>query len=223
LSLELRMLSLPKSFLSVKKYITMKKLFLLSMAAALSVGAFAQSGGRSIVLDGATQYKTPVNTVKPGALPVSPAQYSSFSSSTWDKGAKKTFTGGQYFSHFPFIDQLLGNAMSSGQTQLQPIWFDSTVRQRFSTGYGTINYSGAGANIDPISPIYSSDTDLVNQVYGLGAANTMKITAADDYYIDSVYITGTYLIADSTRTTDDSLIISVAPTGTYRYNLDGTR
>lgn len=166
------------------------------------------------------QYRVPVNTLKPGPVPASPAQYNS--PSTWGKGAKKTFSGGQYFSHFIFIDALLTNAMTTGgQTWLQPIWFDSTVTQRFNTGYGTINYSGAGANIDPSSEIFSSDTDLVNQVYGYGAGNTMKVTDSDDYKIDSVYITGAYIIEKPTRTTDDSLIVSVAPTGGY-YTFAGS-
>ncbi|MGN6567276.1 MAG: T9SS type A sorting domain-containing protein [Flavipsychrobacter sp.] len=201
----------------------MKKLLLLSTAAALSISAFAQSGGRSIMLDGGMEFKTPVNTVKPGALPPSPAQVHA---AAWSKGAKKTFSGGQYFSHFDFVNALLGNPFSStsGQTVLQPIWFDSTVTQRFSTGYGTINYSAAAANIDPLSSVYSSDTDLVNQVYGLtsGAGNLMKVDTGDSYQIDSVYITGAYVIEKPSRTTFDSLIVSVVPTGGYYYFVNST-
>jgi hypothetical protein len=198
----------------------MKKLLLLSTAAALSISAFAQSGSRSIMLENEAQNRTPINTIKPGAHPANPAQYNA--PSTWSKGAKKTFPTGQYFSQFPFVDALLGNTMSGGQEQLQPIWFDSTVRQLFSTGYGTINYSSAAANIDPMSSMFSSDTDLVNLVYGQTAGTTMKVDTSDDYTIDSVYITGAYIIAKPTRTTNDSLIISVAPTGGYYYFVSST-
>jgi len=198
----------------------MKKLFLLSMAAALSVSAFAQSGGRSIVLDGGTHvdYGTPYSGAKTAPM-ANPSKELNHSFS--NVGAKKTSPDPRFYSYFYFIDQILGNPFtgSGNLTVLQPIWFDSTVLQRFSTGYHTINYISAANTIDPTADEFNSDTDLVNTVYGLtsGAGNLMKVTTADDYSVDSIYVAGTYYLAKPTRTTWDSLIISVVPSGNYYY------
>lgn len=198
----------------------MKKLLLLSAAAALSISTFAQSGGRSIVLDGGTHpdFGMPYSGAKPAPM-ANPSK--NLNHAFTNSGAKKTLPDPRFYGYFYFIDQILGNPFtgSGNLTVLQPIWFDSTILQRFSTGYHTINYLSAANTIDPTANEFNSDTDLVNLVYGLssGASNLIQITGTDDYYVDSIFVAGTYYLAKPSRTTADSLIISVVPSGNYYY------
>ena len=119
------------------------------------------------------------------------------------RGAGKTTSGmDRWYSHVFCIDTLNSTTVSS---VVFPIWYDSTVRQRFSTGLGTINFLAVGEVVDPIYFNTFNDATLFDP------ATTMRVRPTDAYIVDSVNITAAY-VKVPTRPDNivDTLIFSVA-------------
>ncbi len=179
----------------------MKKLFLLTIGCAFALGASAQYA------------VSPVNNFKIGEPaeemygPVAPIRAAQAGSSQ-----KGTAGGSRWFSHLETITALNGSQLNGIYA---PIWFDSTVKQRFTSGLEKINYLSVYQYFQP--------TGWSNSGYRLWAdANVYQdnpiVVNGNPYTVDSVRITGAYLKNNNRPTSIvDTLIVSVAPTGGYYY------
>lgn len=177
----------------------MKKLFLLLAVGAIGVQASAQylvSPNRNNV------HKQPIventNLVMPSSLHGSSAN-------------KGTSVGNaRWYNHFDVINALSGGALDANLRAI-PIWFDSTVRQRFISGLEPVNYLSVSQIIDPIR------SDLFND------ANTypdaIRVSTTTPYRIDSISIAAVYQrMATRPVGIVDTLIISVV-NSTLTYQL----
>ena len=98
---------------------------------------------------------------------------------------KKKKRGTRTYTYIDAVDQneFGGSGLAFQNSSAMPIWQDSTILQRFSTGYGAINYSSCGAAINPKSYFYNSSW------YN----GEMHIDNNQPYTIDSIYLTGIYM------------------------------
>lgn len=185
----------------------MKKLLLLAIGGALSLGASAQQQEQSILLNGENKYKakTPANEYN---IIMSEDRIPSRSA------AKGTGPGGsRWYDYFNVVSALNNGIFSTNSNwALVPIWGDTVVRQRFISGYSAVNYSSVSQLLDPITSRLFNDPSF-GQVIGIKSFNAYKV--------DSVAVTAAY-VREPGRSTNivDTLIISVAPvTGLpgYRY------
>src|SRR5579875_3464375 len=152
-----------------------KKLLLLAAAASMSFGAFAQKN-TSVVVNGYNE-RNPVLNAHTMNDPSHPALYG---------GARTTNKGGsggsKWFSHFDVVTSELGGLSSSGGggtmgTTLENMWWDSTVRQRYSNGLFSVELGGVGEYIDPKTLLYSNVL--------LFDSTQIQVTANDQYYVAS--------------------------------------
>jgi hypothetical protein len=172
----------------------MKKLFLLLSAASISFGA----GAQSIAKEG--RENLPV-----AKEPVRQAVNMPVRSTTMNSSAlKTTVTAPRWFIPFDVIDAISNNVLQTN-TYIQPIWFDSTVKQRFSTGLSTINFCSVGQTIDPAS---NNGVLFKDPAYN----GLMHVNTWDNYTVDSIVIAAQYRKKPARPTSIvDTLIISVAP------------
>ena len=187
-----------------KNLVVMKKLFLLMLGAGVT--AFTanaqQVNTKSLVFDAKTHTaKTPVTPAKKLVKPT----LNQASSST----ANKTTASPRWYSYFDDVNAYNTGAMDNNLA-VMPIWFDTTIRQTFSTGDGTINYSSAALYVDPVGFLLYNDIGLHN--------GEMQVKATDAYTVDSVRIFAVYEESPSKATSVvDTLYLSIAPsTGIYR-------
>ncbi|OSZ79436.1 hypothetical protein CAP35_14635 [Chitinophagaceae bacterium IBVUCB1] len=179
----------------------MKKLFLLMCAGVVAIGANAQQKevGVPFVKGNKVVKKMEVNrdlNIIPAPAPTA---------------ANKTTAGNnRWYNHYDAMNQLvLGNALDNNDFVF-PIWFDSTVRQRFSTGLGTINFTSVAQTIDPIGSQPLNDPG--------GFTGDIRINSWNSYTVDSVEIRGAYIKMSSRPTSIvDTLIFSVVPMDNVTY------
>lgn len=169
----------------------MKKLFLLAASALVGFGADAQYA-KSV--GGSANEAVYPYQIKNNFTPV----------------AKSTAGGSRWYEHYAMVSELTQSMSNS----LVPIWFDSTVKQNFTSGLGTINYSSV---LQVIDPIYFTLWDDVNSQNV--DANDITIEPWDTYEVDSVFFAGAY-VKNLNRSANivDTLIISVSPTGAGTSN-----
>lgn len=185
----------------------MKKLFLLMCAGVIAIGADAQQrevGIPFVVKGNKTVKKMEVNR----DLKMIPAPAS--------VSANKTTAGNnRWYNHYNAINQLvLSNALDNNDFVF-PIWFDSTVRQRFNTGLGTINFTSIAQVIDPIGSQPLNDPG--------GFTGDIRINSWNSYNIDSVEVRGAYVKMSSRPTSVvDTFIFSVVPMDNITYYMAKT-
>lgn len=184
----------------------MKKLFLLLSTACVAFGANAQSVNHGVPFakqNGANDqqsvsYGNPVHVGR------------SISSTSANSNQKTTAASPRWYSHYDVVNAITGNALDANDALL-PLWYDSTVKQRFSTGLGTINYSSVAQVIDPITSKMFNDASY---------ASEMKVENWDNYSVDSIFINAAY-VKEKLRSTSivDTLILSVVPQDNITYYL----
>src|SRR6476661_2138361 len=116
-----------------------RKIFLLAASAVVSLGASAQYAQSMNVIGGGA--KQAILPTVPNNVPVH---------------GKSTAIGNRWYNHSEVVAALTGNMAYV----YQPIWHDSTVKQNFTNGFTTINYSSMGQVIDPIYYTVWEDTVL---------------------------------------------------------------
>ncbi len=168
----------------------MKKLFLLAITALAGVTSQAQ-------------YAEPLNFMNTGAKQaVQPKTIGGGQPS-----AKSTIAGSRWYHH----GAVISNDVLPGQMEMHllPIWFDSTVQQRYSTGLGTVNYSSLGQVVDPIHFTLYNDLNIPSNL-----PNDIAITMQSPYKIDSISFGG-YYVENPNRPINvvDTFIFSVATSG----------
>lgn len=180
----------------------MKKVFLLLMSGVVMAGVSAQEKSVSPV------FNTGANAaVDNGPRLTMPARISAIRNSQ----NKTTVGGSRWYSYAGAVDTLLGgNGIVLGNLNQTPIWFDSTVLQLYSTGYGQINYSSFAQVYDVISFTAFNDPFLY--------PTDISVSPTNSYRLDSVAILGIYQ-KNLNRPTSivDTMIIAVgASSGFYR-------
>lgn len=182
----------------------MKKLFVLTTASLIAFGASAQYKQQAAPFVQKTRTaNVPVDNYKLSALP---------KMTSGNAAGKTTAANPRWYSPFDAANTvLLSNAMDNN-IRVIPIWFDSTIRQNFTSGPGTINYSSVCQVVDPItSQIFNSPSDFGGE---------MKVNAWDSYKVDSVFITAAYVKMPSRPTgIVDTLVLSVVPMDNITYYL----
>ncbi len=180
----------------------MKKLFLLIAGSCVAFGASAQSQLKGVPFNKAIGL-THKQEVMEGKT-VLPA-------TALGTANKTTSATERWYSPFDEYDQLAEPGVLTDNRMIFPIWFDSTVQQRFNTGLSRINYSSVGQLIDPIS------SEIVNEPTAF--SGEVKIGVNNTYTVDSVNIMGSYVKVPSRPDgIVDTLIFSVVPApGLYYY------
>ncbi len=178
----------------------MKKLFLLTIAGMISWGAGAQQ-----ISGGSVKFNQPADEFFGPVLPTR--------AETVGSTQKGTAGGSRWFSHLETITALNGSPMNGIYC---PVWFDSTVKQRFNTGLGTINFSSFAQTLNP--------NGWSNSGYRLWAdANVFQdnpvVVSGNPYTVDSIRFVGAYVKNDNRPTSVvDTLIVTVAQTqGAYYW------
>lgn len=118
------------------------------------------------------------------------------------KAKNRKHRGTRTYSFIQAIDKVEfgGTGIAYQHPSTIPLWQDSTILQRYTTGYGAVQYSSAAATINPSSGFYNS-----SQYNG-----EMYISYNNAYFIDSIYLTGIYLNPSNTgAVAGDKLRISV--------------
>lgn len=186
----------------------MKKTSLLLGAAALAFSASAQTAIKSDVFGQRFSARQVVEeqTTNPAQVK---ALRDAFKSSALNKNTGATERWYDFFGAVEFRESADFNANGN----LLNMWGDSTVRQRYSTGLGTVNYSSVMTYIDPINP-YGMFNDP-NTYLG-----ELKIDGTHTYKVDTLNIRGSY-IANLNRPGGivDTLIVTVAPASPGRYSI----
>lgn len=190
----------------------MKRLLLLSALGFATLGVSAQTSMSTMIPGTDTWY-----------VAKQPAQYHTLKTFRQYKEnpASETPTGipsrrYSYFNHVNSItgafDNGSGLGTGSGIITCIPIWFDSTVRQLFTSGYGAVNFSSVCQMIDPAGSLIFNDP--ANPDY----AGKLKITNRDIFQVDSVIIDAVYVGNPSRpKTIVDTLIISLANQNNIYY------
>ncbi len=167
----------------------MKKLFLLSAFSA--VAAFNASAQSEIKVS--TKGRADFNAYKA-------AEATTGTLST----AKTTVTPPREYSHFDYNATISSFDTTAGADfHAARIWADSTIKQTFSTGQGTINFSSVAQVVYPMDSIFNDPSNPNN-------VGLMRITNSSAYSIDSVRVSGIYLTG-STKSASivDTLVISL--------------
>lgn len=175
----------------------MKKLLFLFVGGAMSVAANAQS------IDNSASHKAKVAVDNYNYVNAEPRIDIKDASKS---GSKTTASQPRWYYPFDIIDALNGGALEQNRRYV-PIWYDSTVLQRFTSGLDTINYTGMAQVIDPIGAPNQmfNDASFNNQ-------NIMQVNSFDSYTVDSIVIAGAYVKVQSRPTNIvDTLVVSVAP------------
>lgn len=111
--------------------------------------------------------------------------------------------GQRLYSYISAIDvtEYGGQGAALGNPTASPMWQDTTILQRFSTGYGAINYSSFGATIRPSAEIFNSPSFYPGE---------MEIDANQPYTVDSIILWGIYMTPNNTGATPgDKITVSV--------------
>lgn len=166
----------------------MKKILLSLTCLAIASGSFGQYSDANTIM----KEKQPIDN-------------SARIINTAKKINKKKYRGKRTYSFIDAIDQneFAGAGLAFQNPSASPVWQDSTILQRYNTGYGAVNYSSFAAGINPASAFYNSS------FYN----GEMHITDNNAYTIDSIYLTGIYMNPNGTGATPgDKIRISVVLT-----------
>jgi hypothetical protein len=181
-------LSLRQTF----KIFKMKKIILLSAIGAVSVfGASAQfiNHSSALVKEGRGVISSAPEVVVPTG-----------SSST----SKTTASGYRQYDHASYMESTSTTAFQ-GRSLI--IWQDSTIRQNFTSGLGTINFTSVCQTLFPFDNLWndSANPNFVGKI---------RVTATNSYVIDSVGIAGFYIAGTTTAKAPaaqvDTLLVTVA-------------
>lgn len=184
----------------------MKKTSLLLGAVALAFSASAQTAVKSDVFGRQFEVRQAAEQVK-----INPDQAQTRKGAGLNKATSATERWYDFF-HAAADREGADFSPGGGNGSLLNIWFDSTIRQRFTSGLGTVNYSSVMHFFDPINTYgMLNDPNLY-----LGE---LKIDATKTYKVDSVACYGAYMAnLDRPGGVVDTLIVTVAPAspGVYR-------
>jgi len=140
-------------------------------------------------------------------------------------GERTTTAPGRWLKYYETADQSVGY-ISGNYISWSPLWWDSTVRYRYSDGAGgTIleasEWAGYCQIIDPIRYALFWDTTLISNLTALPINNGSDIAIKNNnsYTVDSIRMRAAYIhMASRTDTTiRDTLIIGVTPINTDFY------
>jgi hypothetical protein len=167
----------------------MKKLLLLSFIGALSVTNNAKA--QLFVPESLVKDAPLVELYAPSiATPSGPLNI-----------AKTTAPGYRRYDHSVYSESISTTAF---QGRSVPIWQDTTIRQNFTSGLGTINYCSVAQSFFPMDDFWN---DVVNPNF----VGLPKVTITNSYVVDSVRILGFYLIGTKGgAAVVDTLVVSVA-------------
>ncbi len=175
----------------------MKKLFLLLAAGCAAFASQAQQlKEKSIVLlDQTPQYK-------PAVSAATDAQLASMKHNT---NAKKSTAGGsKWYLPYDVADAYLGNVFDNNRYLFYIDW-DSTLKQKFTSGYSGVNWIGAAQFVDPINAAGFTDA-------AIAAGTDIRVNWWNSYSVDSIYFQAAYMVGSAGLTsTKDTLYLSVAP------------
>lgn len=176
----------------------MKKLLLLLLTTGVAVGANAQQNANESVVFKSynVKYKN-----------ITGDYTSTLKKNNGTSVNKTTGTGGaRWYVPFDVTDQYLGNALQNNRFVF-PIDWDSTLQQKFNTGYGPVNWLSMAEFVDPI---YSKTMNLLDDNYF--AADDIRVWPKDSYKVDSIQFNAAYVLSPTGLTsTHDTLYLSVAP------------
>ncbi|MBS1773464.1 MAG: T9SS type A sorting domain-containing protein [Bacteroidetes bacterium] len=186
----------------------MKKLFLLIMSGCAALSSTAQSQN--------IPFAPKANNVAKEAVVERNLIYKDAPLYKMGTANKTTAGGKRWYSQYDLVNNYIpGNQILDANDFLIPIWFDSTVRQRFNTGLGTVNFSSVYQTIDPFA----------NKTYNdaVFAGNIVINPAWNNYTIDSVMVTGAYIKMKARPTSVvDTLVLSVIPMDNITYYIPKT-
>ncbi len=184
----------------------MKKLFLLLLAGSFAYAASAQYQKYNMIY--VAGQNIPANSSVRGTPAPNPALKESLNRKLHpERYASKTTTNGGnnngWISHYHAADTLHGNYMDNN-SHVVPIFFDSTVLERFQTGLGTINWSGVADIIDP------SHFDVFTTIGIWNDPSMMWVSPTDAYTVDSIDIVAAYVEnANRPAGVIDTLLVSI--------------
>lgn len=178
----------------------MRKLLSLMCAGAIAFGANAQeSATKSLVFrDNGTKMR-PGNTDYKNFVKQRNIQ------NAMNGANKSTGAGGsKWYSTYDVADGYLGNVLSNNDFVFYIDW-DSTLTQKFSTGYGPVNWLSAASFIDPIN----SQGFNSNSLY---PGSDIRVQPWNTYTVDSIFFPAAYIQSPTGgASTIDTLYLSVAP------------
>lgn len=177
----------------------MRKLLLMMVGGALAISANAQQNNQTALPFVAKGQQA--RTAEQGPKIVY--------KDNWEarkQGAAQKTTGpggSKWYDHFSVVNEYFVAKAFDNNSFVFPIWFDSTVRQRFSNGLLPVNYLSVCQVIDPLTSQMFNDP---------GFANDIRVTAGNTYTVDSVMIRAAYVREKSQPANQvDTLILSVVP------------
>ncbi|MCC6186369.1 MAG: T9SS type A sorting domain-containing protein [Chitinophagaceae bacterium] len=166
----------------------MKKLILFSMITAISaVEASAQLQDRAIL-------------VKDAKISESKAGPAMSTSTGINSGLKTTAAGTRRYDYQEYAASI---STTTFQGRSVPIWQDTTIRQNFTSGLGTINYCSVAQSLFPMDNFWN---DPANPNF----AGLVAVTNTTAYIVDSVRILGFYIMGNKGGAgIVDTLVVSV--------------
>lgn len=186
----------------------MRKLLLMMVAGAFALGANAQQNNQT-ALPFVTKGQQ-AKTAEQGPKVV----YKDNWEARMTSGAshKSTGAGGdRWYDHFTLVNTYFVANAFDNNSFVFPIWFDSTVLQRYSNGLLPVNYLSVCQVLDPITSQMFNDPSFANEIV-VGPGNT--------YQVDSVMIRAAYVREKSQPANQvDTMILSVIPMDNITYFL----
>lgn len=123
-------------------------------------------------------------------------------------GLKTTASGNRRYDYQEYAASI---STTTFQGRSVPIWQDTTIRQNFTTGLGTINYCSVAQSIFPMDDFWN---DPANPNF-LGLLQVKNTTA---YIVDSVRILGFYIIGNKGgASVVDTLVVSIGSQPTSNW------
>ena len=172
----------------------MKKILFIGLSAFLTYAAQAQENNQSIIFEKSTNRLTNYETNDSKlTLPTG------LTKAHQTTNGKKTRAQDRWYSHVSAVDTMMGgNGAVIGNNSGVRIWHDSTVKQVFTGGAGTVNYSSYYNTLDPMAPVFNDPA-----AYG----GLIQVGATDVYTVDTVVVYGAYVRPKGGN--PDTLIISL--------------
>ncbi len=191
----------------------MKKIFLLLTGIALTLGANAQSGGKSIVFDAASQNSMLVNK-QHAVLSDKVAYVPSVSPSFYNKGARTTSVQGRWYQYYELADLNGGNFITNQWYTWAGLWWDSTVTYRYKEGPSASEWGGVCQIFDPIRFNGYNDVNAVSNLTSapLVTGSDIVIRNNNVYTVDTIRVRAAYIHRVARPSSvRDTLILCVAP------------
>ncbi|HXS35789.1 MAG TPA: T9SS type A sorting domain-containing protein, partial [Flavipsychrobacter sp.] len=191
----------------------MKKLLLFFFVSLFPLFSLAQNALHSPVIfsKNSLENKLPIYRIQPSSIDNSQRNFN-----LAERLGKVPVGGGRWYSHFFDIDIFNGEAWTGpNPTQIffTPMWFDSTVLQRYSNGISANELSSVAEYIDPAAYFQYN-----NPNNPLVDSNLIQVTRSNDYIVDSVRILAGYIyMPGRPSSVVDTLIISVQPQKFVNY------